>query len=166
MTEETNHTPDLDPLPARCALAGAVLLVLGLIGSIHDLNAFYRAYLIAFLFWIGVTLGCLALLMLQHLTGGRWALMIRRILEAGTRTLPLMAVAALPILAGMKSLYVWARPDQTDPIITAKHAYLNPAFFAARMVFYFAAWFVLAHFLSKWSREEDRGASLPLWGRM
>ena len=63
---------------------------------------FFRAYLIAFLFWIGVTLGCLALLMLQHLTGGRWALVIRRILEAGTRTLPLMAVAALPLLAGMK----------------------------------------------------------------
>ena len=58
--------------------------------------AFYRAYLIAYLFWIGVTLGCLALLMLQHLTGGTWALVIRRILEAGTRTLPLMAVAALP----------------------------------------------------------------------
>ncbi len=166
MTERANKTLNLERLPVRYAQAGAVLLVLCLVGSIRDLSGFYRAYLIAFLFWIGVTVGCLALLMLQHLTGGQWSLIIRRILEAGTRTLPLMAVAALPILAGMKSLYVWARPDQTDPVILAKHAYLNPAFFAARMVFYFAAWFVLAHFLSKWSREEDRGASLPLWGRM
>jgi len=166
MSEGTNNTPNLERLPVRYAAAGAGLLVLCLIFAIGDFSGFFRAYLIAFLFWIGVTLGCLALLMLQHLTGGRWALVIRRILEAGTRTLPLMAFAALPILAGMKSLYVWARPGQTDPIIIAKHAYLNPGFFAVRMVFYFACWFMLTHFLNKWSREEDRGGSLPLWMRM
>ena len=140
--------------------------LLGLIAAIGDFSAFYRAYLIAYLFWIGVTVGCLALLMMQHLTGGRWSLVIRRILEAGTRTLPLMAVAALPVLAGMKSLYVWAQPGQTDPTIVAKHAYLNPPFFVVRMVFYFACWFTLAHFLNKWSREEDRGVNLPQWIRL
>jgi hypothetical protein len=166
MTLDGNIAPNLGPLPARYALLGAVLLVLGLIAAIGDSSAFFRAYLIAYLFWIGVTLGCLALLMLQHLTGGMWSLVLRRILEAGTRTLPLMAVAALPILAGMKSLYVWARAGQTDPVIVAKHAYLNPPFFVVRMVFYFACWFTLAHFLNKWSREEDRGVNLPQWIRL
>jgi hypothetical protein len=66
----------------------------------------------------------------------------------------------------MKSLYVWAQPGQTDSVIVAKHAYLNPAFFAARMVFYFACWFALAHFLNKWSREEERGENLPQWTRL
>jgi hypothetical protein len=103
-------------------------------------------------------------LMVQHLTGGRWALVIRRILEAGSRTLPLMAVAALPLLAGMKSLYNWSRPGQTDPVVVAKLSYLNPGFFTARMIFYFAVWFTLTHFLNKWSREEDAGeAGLALW---
>jgi hypothetical protein len=165
MTQQTNVTPSLARLSARYAILGSVLLALCLLVAIGDLAGFYRAYLIAFLFWIGVTLGCLALLMMQHLTGGKWALMIRRILEAGTRTLPVMALAALPIFAGMKSLYVWARP-QTDPIIAAKHAYLNTPFFAVRMVFYFACWFTLTHFLNKWSQEEDRGPSLSLWMRM
>lgn len=169
MNKMSEPMPDLIPnfgsLPVRSALVGAVLLALGMAGAIHDAGGFFRAYLVAFLFWNGVTVGCLALLMLQHLTGGRWSLVIRRILEAGTRTLPLMAVAALPILLGMKSLYVWARPGQTDPVILAKHAYLNPTFFIVRMVFYFACWLTLAHFLNKWSREEDRGGSIPLWLR-
>ena len=144
MTNRATNTLSLGPLPVRFSLAGAVLLGLSFLGAIGDFSGFYRAYLVAFLLWLGVTLGCLALLMLQHLTGGRWALILRRILEAGTRTLPLMAVAALPILIGMKSLYVWARPGQTDPLIVGKHAYLNPAFFTVRMVFYFACWFTLA----------------------
>ncbi len=159
MMIDRNIAPNLGRLPMRYAQAGAALLLLVLIAAIGDFNVFYRAYLIAYLFWIGVTLGCLALLMLQHLTGGLWSLVIRRILEAGTRTLPLMALAALPIVAGMKSLYVWARAGQSDPTIAAKHAYLNPAFFVARMVFYFTCWFLLVHFLNKWSREEDRGVN-------
>ena len=165
-TTSRANAVNLAPLPARFALAGVALLGLSFLGGIGDFGGFYRAYLVAFLLWLGVTLGCLALLMLQHLTGGRWALILRRILEAGTRTLPLMAVAALPILIGMKSLYVWARPGQTDPLIVGKHAYLNPAFFTVRMVFYFACWFTLAYFLNKWSREEDREGSPPLWLRM
>src|ERR1700752_495411 len=150
----------------RYALAGAVGLAASVAGSIRDWSGFYRAYLVAFLFWIGVTLGCLALLMLQHLTGGRWALVIRRFLEAGTRTLPLMALAGLPLVAGMKSLYIWARPGENDPLIVAKHGYLNQPFFFVRMMFYFSCWFLLVHFLNKWSAEEDRGGDVPLWMRM
>jgi hypothetical protein len=168
MSANTNESmASFAALRWRYALAGAVIVAACLAGSIRDLGAFYRAYLVAFLFWIGITLGCLALLMVQHLTGGRWALVIRRIVEAGTRTLPVMAIAALPLLAGMKSLYVWARPGQNDPLILGKHIYLNQPFFIARMVFYFACWFLLVHFLNKWSVEEDRGGgNVPLWMRM
>lgn len=166
MTEIVNDIPNFGGIPQRSAIAGGILLVLGLLASIGDSDAFFRAYLIAFLFWLGVSVGCLALLMLQHLTGGNWALVMRRILEAGTRTLPVMAVAILPILLGMRSLYVWARPDQTDAVILAKHAYLNIPFFIVRIAFYFACWFTLAHFLNKWSREEDRAGSPALWTNM
>ena len=151
----------------QAAGAGAVLLVVCLAAGMANRTEFFHSYLIAYLFWLGITLGSLAVLMMQHLTGGRWALVIRRILEAATRTLPLMAVAAIPILVGMKSLYVWARPGQDDPVILSKHFYLNPQFFVVRMVVYFAIWFTLIYVLNKWSREEDAGeAGLQLWMKL
>jgi hypothetical protein len=167
MNETGESTLKFAGLPMRLVLAGAVLLAICIAGGLADKTEFFHSYLIAFLFWIGITLGSTALLMVQHLTGGRWALVIRRILEASSRTLPLMAVAALPVLAGMKTLYSWSRPGQTDPLVLAKIGYLNPQFFAARMVFYFAVWFTLTHFLNKWSRQEDSGgAGVALWNRI
>lgn len=167
MSEIQDTTLKLEVPPSRPAIAGAVVVAVCLAAGMADKAEFFRSYLIAYLFWIGITLGSLALLMVQHLTGGRWALVIRRILEASTRTLPLMAVAAVPLLVGMKSLYIWSRSGETDPVIVAKHFYLNPAFFTLRMVFYFAIWFALAYFLNLWSRQEDTGgANVPLWMRL
>src|ERR1019366_5260085 len=137
MNENGNYTLNLERLPARLVLPGGILLAVCLAAGWADKADFFRSYLVAFLFWIGITLGCLVLVMVQHLTGGNWALVIRRILEAGSRTLPLMAVAALPLLAGMKTLYVWSQPGQTDPAIVGKQMYLNPEFFLGRMVLYF-----------------------------
>jgi hypothetical protein len=167
MSESAENPLNFDKLQIRLVIAGAVLLVICLAAGFADRAEFFRSYLIAFLFWIGITLGSLALLMVQHLTGGRWALVIRRILEAGSRTLPLMAVAALPLLAGMRTLYSWSRPGQTDPVVLSKQLYLNPTFFVVRMILYFLVWFTLAYFLNKWSREEDAGeAGLKLWMHM
>jgi hypothetical protein len=167
MSETTKNSLGLERLPSRLAMAGAALLAVCLAAAFVDRTEFFRSYLIAFLFWIGITLGSLALLMVQHLTGGRWALVIRRILEAGSRTLPMMAVAALPLIAGVRSLYSWSHPGQTDPVILAKHLYLNPEFFIVRMILYFVVWFALAYFLNKWSRQEDSGeADAALWMRL
>ena len=167
MNETAESTLKFEGLPSKVAIAGAVVLGVCVAAGLANKVEFFRSYLIAFLFCMGLTLGSLALLMIQHLTGGRWALVIRRILESSSRTLPLMAIAALPLLAGMKNIYVWANPGQTDPLIVAKHFYLNPGFFTGRMIFYFAVWFTLAYFLNKWSREEDAGgADLALWMRM
>jgi hypothetical protein len=167
MSNMENNSLRLERLPAQMVLTGGVLLAVCIAGGFADKAEFFRSYLVAFLFWIGITLGCLALLMVQHLTGGKWTLMIRRILEAGSRTLPLMAVAALPLLAGMKTLYVWSQPGQTDPVILAKRGYLNWEFFTGRMVFYFACWYLLAYFLNKWSKIEDAGGgNAALWMRV
>jgi hypothetical protein len=167
MNETAESTLKFEGLPSKVAIAGAVVLGVCVAAGLANKVEFFRSYLIAVLFCMGLTLGSLALLMIQHLTGGRWALVIRRILESSSRTLPLMAIAALPLLAGMKTIYGWANPGQTDPLIVAKHFYLNPGFFTGRMIFYFAVWFTLAYFLNKWSREEDAGgAGLALWMRM
>src|SRR5260370_13461638 len=166
MTEAGNNSVKLEGLPRRLVLIGGVLRAVCGVGGLRDGGEFFRSYLVAFLFWIGITLGCLALLMVQQLAGGDWELVIRRILEAGSRTLPLMAVAALPLLAGMKELYAWSRPSQSDPVILAKHLYLNADFFIGRTIFYFACWFMLTHLLNKWSRAEDAAGNASLWARM
>src|SRR5207253_9335604 len=102
-----------------------------------------HSYLVGFIFWMGITLGSLALLLLQHLTGGAWGLIIRRVLEAATRTLPLMLILFLPILFGLNRIYSWTNRAEMDqvPALREKAAhYLNPAFFMTRAALYFAIW--------------------------
>lgn len=122
------------------------------------MDQLFRSYLIAYLFWLGIALGCLPLLMLHHLVGGTWGFVIRRILEAGTRTLPLMALLFVPILIGTHSLYEWSHADVVarDAILQAKRAYLNVPFFIARAFIYFSAWIAWGYFLNKWSAEQDQ----------
>jgi hypothetical protein len=139
-----------------CGLAACAL------GASLNLDQFFRSYLVAFCFCLGIALGSLAILLLQYLTGGGWGLVLRRPLEAGTRTLPLLALLFVPVLMGMGSLYVWAHPSQVDgaPALEWKRPYLNVTFFAVRAVFYFAAWLAFAYLLNRRSRNEDRAQPL------
>lgn len=145
------------------AVAGAVLAGIGF--TLTGADRFYEAYLVAWVYWTGVGLGSLGLLMVNHLTGGAWGLIIRRILEAATRTLPVMAVLGLPILFGMGHLYHWTHPT-TDPVILEKAAYLNVPFFIGRYVFYFAVWCFLALRLSALSAEQDRTGAPAIADKM
>jgi hypothetical protein len=153
----------------RALIAGAVLMLLLVLGAFlpgfgGGVDQFFRSYLVAYIFWIGVTLGCLGLLMLQHLTGGAWGLAIRRVLEAGTRTLPLMLVLFLPIaIFGLAHLYEWMHINEVTEeglkrILVAKRPYLNPMFFLIRAGIYFIIWWGLMYLLNKWSAEQDRTA--------
>jgi hypothetical protein len=144
--------------PARNA--GLAALGLAAIGAVFSPAQFFQSYLIGYLFWSGIALGALALLMLQHVTGGTWGLVIRRVLESATRTLPLMALLFLPLVFGVGTLYEWADPAHVahDPILQHKRAYLNVPFFFVRAALYFTAWLTLAHFLNRWSAEQDAGA--------
>ena len=127
------------------------------VGAFFSPDRFFRSYLFGYLFWLGVALGCLAIVMIQHVTGGAWGLVLRRLLEAGARTLPLMAILFLFLLPGLESLYPWARPDEVarDELLAHKQIYLNVPFFIARAAIYFAAWIGLAQLLWLWSRRQD-----------
>jgi hypothetical protein len=102
----------------------------------------------------------LALLMLQHLTGGGWGMVIRRVLEAATRTLPLMLILFMPILFGARHIYPWTNRAtfEHEPVMLDKiDRYLNLPFFILRAAVCFAMWILLAYLLSKWSRDQDKG---------
>jgi hypothetical protein len=118
----------------------------------------FRSYLVAFVLFNGVALGCLAVVMIQYLTGGNWGFVLRRVLEAGTQTLPLLAVLFLPLLVfGLPYLYEWAQPDKVEQSanLQAKANYLNVGFFVVRAVVYFAVWNGLMVLLNRWSKRQD-----------
>jgi hypothetical protein len=142
-------------------ILGVILLVVALIGSPAQ---FYRSYLWAYIFYLGITIGSLAWLMLQHLTGGAWGLVIRRPAEAAGRTLPLLTLLFVPLIFGISSLYPWSHAEVVakDAILKHKQVYLSIPFFLVRAAVMFAGWNLLSWLLNKWSAMEDReGPAVP-----
>jgi hypothetical protein len=160
----------------RALAAGAagviIALILGFIDSrkagAYGWQDFLRSYVFAYAYWVSIPLGCLALLMLHHCTSGWWGFPIRRIFEAGSRTIWFMAVLFIPILIGMSRIYPWTQPGEIpdDPVNHFKRAYLQPGAFTVRTVVYFACWIVLAYLLNQWSAQQDRTGDLILKDRM
>ena len=157
-----------DLMQKRSLAVGLIAAVLCAGGALIFPPAFFRAYLSAYIFWIGIPVGCLALLMLHHLVGGRWGFMIQRVLEAAIQTLPLMALLFIPLVFGLSDLYPWARTEvaAADPLLQQKAAYLNIPFFVARAVAYFAVWIVLGRLLVTWSLRQDQSADDTLTLRL
>ncbi len=160
--------PNLDRLQRGFLLVGVIGAALCAGGAWLSLRQFLQSYLPAYLFWIGISLGCLALVMLHHLVGGSWGFPVRRLLEAGIRPLVLMAVLFLPFLLGLRELYVWARPQAVaaDALLQHKSLYLNAPAFAIRAVVYFAIWIGAASLLHRWSMEQDRTAEPSVTRRL
>ena len=126
-------------------------------------DQFFRAYLLGFMAWLGVTLGSMAILMIRHLTGGGWGMVIRRIMGAAMRCIPLMALLFIPLLFGLPRLYVWARPLDSIPdahlrqhLEVLTKTYLSVQGFIIRAILYFAIWNLLSFLLTRWSVEQDR----------
>ena len=155
----STDVPALARLQQRGLMLAVVGLVAGAIGAFIDREQFFQSWLIGFLFCLGMTLGCLGLLMLQHLSGGQWGMVGRRVFEAAARTLPLLALFFIPVLFALPTLFMWARPDvvANDAILTKKAPYLNVTFFMVRAVGYFAFWIGCGWLLTKWSAAQDRG---------
>lgn len=163
--------PVVRKISQRSLLIGVVMAVVAAILAFIHPDEFYRAYLLGFMCWLGVALGSMAILMIRHLTGGGWGTVIRRILGAAMRTVPLLAILFIPIVIAVwqQRIYPWAMPldavrDQHIHEHLEKHAfvrsYLNFSGFFIRAIIYFAIWNVLSFLLSKWSKQTDR-ASAP-----
>ena len=156
------NPPPTNTFRNRAFIAGGALLLVLVALAFLDSHQFFQAYLVGWTFWTGIAVGSLALLMLQHMTGGGWGFVIRRVLEASTRTLPIMALLFLPIILGAHSIYEWTHKEvlEQHPVVAFKTPYLNLSFFIVRAVVYFAVWIALAFFLNRWSLAQDRTADV------
>ncbi|HEY1725479.1 MAG TPA: hypothetical protein VGF89_08650 [Steroidobacteraceae bacterium] len=145
----------------RARWLAASIGVLALLGCLQigrgQPNQALLSYLFAFLFFTGLSLGSLALLLVHQLTGGIWGEWLRPALLLAAHTLPLQALLVVPILMGMHQLYPWANPDviAADTLLHAQAWYLNPSFFIARSVSYFVLWLSILAALS-WGGSPDR----------
>ena len=155
----------LQRLGLMAAGAGAVLCLVGLFLSPAY---FFRAWLVGWVFWMGVALGCQAIFMLHHMTRGAWGLVVRRVLEAASRTLPLLLILFLPLAFGMRELYEWARPEavRADAILQHKEPYLNLPFFFIRLILYFLIWYGFGWRLNRMSLRQDHAEDPELTRRM
>jgi hypothetical protein len=135
-------------------IAGTVLCAVGFFASPFQ---FYRSYLWAYLYVVGLSVGSLAWLMLQYITGGNWGMVIRRPCEAAARTLPLVALMFLPIMIGIPNLYAWSHAAKVaaDPDLQHKHLYLNVPFFLGRAALYLGGWTLIGWLFSNWGKQED-----------
>ena len=136
---------------------GIIGAIAGGYGYLSQSDQFFRSYLLAYIYWLSLSLGSLVILMIHHLAGGRWGFAIRRMLEAGTRTFGLMFLLFLPILYGLHDLYSWTHAEAADDFfLSQKLPYLNEQFFIFRAFLYFVIWGLFAYLLNKWSIQQDQ----------
>jgi len=137
-------------------VAGAIV---GALGAILDPSQIMPSWLIGFYFCLSMSLGCLSLLMTQHMSGGNWGMVTRRIYEAGAAQLWFCLLLFIPIVVFAPKLYVWLHADlvAADPILKAKSPYLNYWFFPIRAAIYFGVWIFCMTLLNGWSLAQDRG---------
>jgi len=161
MTVQDYQAPESLARWQTFALAAGVFCLAG--GAVTGLRSsnqaqFFYSYLVGFLLILGFSLGSLGLLMLQHLTGGVWGIMIRRPLEAATRNLWLVFVLFIPIIFGMKHLYAaWLDEEKLreEPLSAFQQGYLTHNGFILRAIIYFAVWLLLMVIFNSWSRQQD-----------
>jgi hypothetical protein len=154
MNEDTLK-PGLDRAQRLFLAVGVVALAASAYGAWSNWTGFLRAYLIAYMLWFLVGLGSLALLMLHHMVGGRWGYVIRRTLEASTRTIPLLALFFIPLAIGHSNPHLYPAVKGSS----FKAIYLSPSFYFTRVIVYFAAWLFFAYFLNKLSSLQDLGTT-------
>ena len=146
-------------LQQRALTVGGTALLVSILGAVRTPGLFYQSYLMSFMLILGLTLGSLGLVMLQHLTSGHWGIIIRRPLESATRTLPLLVAFFLPIMfVGMKYLYgAWLNPERVkeEPLSDFQQKYLTHVGFITRAVIYFAIWLLLMALFNSWSKQQD-----------
>ncbi len=160
-------------LVLQAAVVGAVGLAVTALGAAaFDARRALYAYLVAFVYWLGIALGALILLGAFHASNARWPVVLRRFVEHVPAVLPLFVVLFVPLVLGARHVFPWsagadAFEGELRHLVEHKHAWLNLPFFVGRAVFYFLSWVVVAELLRRWSLRQDAAGGLTLtrWQR-
>jgi hypothetical protein len=184
MPTELNAPAFVDVWRTRALITGVVALIIGVILGFlsgDGFNHFLRAWLHGYMMCFNFCFGAMCLLMVQYLSGGKWGLIIRRPLEAMTRTWPLVFLMFLPVGifgASFGKLYIWAKYSDwmtamKDGLITHeqahaihyKHGILNVTSFWVYSLVVYAILALYVTLLNKWSlkRDADREPNVPYW---
>ena len=168
MTPSNTLLPQMERVQKSALFVGVAALAISLIGLFGNAAHFWQSYLFAFIFWAGLTLGCLGIFFLHNVVGGNWGVAIRRLVEAGLKTLPLIVLLAIPIFFALGTLYKW-----TDAGYRAEHfavghkaAYLNPTWFIIRTLLYFLIWIASGYRILAMANEHDRTGDRALFKRI
>lgn len=155
---------DLGKVPRLSLIAGIVgliitLLILVLVPGDESKGLYLRSYLVGFMFWFNMAAGCMFWLMVHHLSGGAWGIMIRRVTETGSKMMVWSLIFFIPMLFGLHYVYEWTHGDlvKADHVLAAKAAYLNETGFYIRLGIYLVIWAFLAYRLSGLSSKQDKG---------
>ncbi len=155
---------ELGELAPRLLVASGIAAVLGLGGLLALATAggagwdrALHAWLVAFAFYLTLSLGALFFVLLQHVTRAGWSVVVRRLAEGMAALFPVLALAAIPILVGLPRIYHWAEPGAAahDPMLAAKAGWLDPGFFTIRMVVYLVLWSLLGWYFFSRSVKQD-----------
>jgi hypothetical protein len=162
VTRETQYRFEIPESLRKIERASLIVGVLGAVacivgGFVEPAQHFLRSYLIGYMFWLGVSLGCMGVLMVAHVTSAHWGFVIRRILEAGALNVFMMALLFIPVLFGIPKLYLWADANAVanDKVLQHQHIYLNTGGFVFRAILYFVIWCLIAYLLNRWSWNQD-----------
>ncbi|MGB6941011.1 MAG: hypothetical protein WBE37_01275 [Bryobacteraceae bacterium] len=168
MTPSDTLRPQMERVQRSALFVGIAALVISAIGAFTNPTHFWQSYLFAYIFWSGLAIGCLGIFFLHNVVGGNWGVAIRRLVESGVKTLPLVFVLIIPIFFALGSLYKWTDATyRADHFATGhKAAYLNPTWFIIRTVLYFAIWIFSGFRILKMANEYDRTGDPSLFQRI
>jgi hypothetical protein len=142
------------------ALAGAITLAIGLL---IDPPQTYFSYLTAYTFGLGLALGALFLILIEHLIAATWFVVLRRAAEIIVSALPAFVVLFLPVALGVHWLYPWTHAATLDEharsLVELKRSYLNLPFFFVRAAVYFVCWVTIAERARHYSLAQDADPS-------
>jgi hypothetical protein len=161
--------------PKLMALAGG-LGILGMVltgvGFVTDAKATAHAYLIAFCYWIGISVASLIMVAIFHTAKAKWTTVLRRAMETMAIAVPIFFVLGLVLVPFLKQLYPWLWTQEellktytsveVSHLEHKQHGYLNVPFFVVRQLIYFGVWSFVSHRLHSWSTRQDETGDLAL----
>lgn len=147
----------------KIGILGIGLILLAALLGLQDLTIFFRAYLVAFLFWFAIPMGAMALRLIHYLTWGNWGKALNVFLESAIRTVPLAVLLFIPVALGMKHIYPWINPShELEYFLTGfKGAYLTSSGFLIRAAIALGAWLFISSILTRVGKGNENWREAP-----